>query len=81
MNCKESPNYKLPSYIVQSLLLLISPALMAASVYMVLRTIVTSVHGEARCPIPTKYLTLTFVLGDITSFMIQSTGRQIPCKG
>ena len=75
LNSKEAPNYGLPGYILQSLLLLISPALMAASVYMVLGCIVTAVHGEARCPIQRKYLTLTFVLGDFTSFMIQSTGE------
>ena len=76
LNSKEAPNYELPGYILQSLLLLISPALMAASVYMVLKGIVTAVRGETRCPIPKRYLTLTFVSGDFASFMIQSTGKQ-----
>ena len=78
LNSKEAPDYGLPGYILQSLLLLISPALMAASVYMVLRCIVVAVHGEDRCPIQKKYLTLTFVSGDFTSFMIQSTGEWLP---
>ena len=70
----EAPHYKLPAYILQSLLLLIAPAFVAASIYTVLGRIVTAVDGESRCPIERKYLTVTFVLGDITSFMTQSTG-------
>ena len=77
INSKEAPDYQLGPYIIQSLLLLVAPALLAASVYMVLGRIVTAVHGEEHCPMPKRYMTLTFVTGDFISFMIQSTGKCI----
>ena len=73
----EAPHYQLPAYILQSLLLLIAPVLMAASVYMVLGHIVTAVGGETHCLIKRRFLALTFVLGDLWSFMVQSTGKPI----
>ncbi len=36
------------------------------------------IHGETRCPIPKKHLTLIFVMGNVSSFMIQSTGESLP---
>ena len=71
----QAPNYTLSPYIVQSILILIAPALMSASIYMVLGRIVTAVDGEDLCLIKRRLLTVTFVIGDVMSFMLQSTGK------
>ncbi|KAL8870446.1 MAG: hypothetical protein Q9174_003515 [Haloplaca sp. 1 TL-2023] len=75
ISAHQAPDYSLGPYIVQSILILIAPALMSASVYMVLGCIIVAVNGEARSPIKRKSLTITFVLGDVWSFMIQSTAN------
>ena len=71
----EAPDCTLGPYIVQALVILIAPAFMAASVYMILGYIILAVDGERHSPIQKKFLTTIFVLGDIMSFMIQSTGK------
>jgi RTA1 like protein len=71
----EAPDFSLPPYIVQSILILIAPALFAASVYMILGYIILAVDGEHHSMIRKKFLTKIFVLGDICAFMIQSTGK------
>lgn len=71
----EAPDFILTPYIIQSTLQLFAPALMSASVYMILGYINVAVKGEARSPIRRKFLTLIFVLGDIWSFLVQSTGN------
>jgi RTA1 like protein len=61
-------------YIMQSLLILLAPALFAASIYMVLARIINLVDGEALSIIKVKFVTKVFVLGDVLSFLVQSTG-------
>ena len=46
LNSHQAPNYGLAPYILQSLLILIAPALLSASIYMVLGHIITVVRGE-----------------------------------
>ena len=74
----EAPDFKLPAYIVQSLCILVAPAFIAATIYMVLSRIVLVVNGRSKLPLRQKLLTLTFVSGDIVSFMVQSTGETLP---
>ncbi|PMB65107.1 Protoporphyrin uptake protein 1 [Beauveria bassiana] len=45
---KESPNWTLTPYIIQAILLLVAPALFAASIYMELAPIIVLVDGESR---------------------------------
>jgi len=59
---------------MQSLLLLVAPALLAASIYMILGRLILVVDGEHHSPIPKKWLTKTFVAGDVLSFVMQSGG-------
>jgi hypothetical protein len=59
---------------MQSLLILLAPALFAASIYMVLARIINLVDGEALSVIKVKFVTKVFVLGDVLSFLVQSTG-------
>ncbi|KAF1997815.1 RTA1-domain-containing protein [Amniculicola lignicola CBS 123094] len=63
--------WKLGPYIIQSLLLLVAPALFAASVYIILGRIILMVDGERYSLIRQKWLTKIFVTGDVLSFMVQ----------
>jgi hypothetical protein len=65
----------LPPYIIQALLILVAPALFAATIYMELGRLVTLVDGEDYTLIRKKWLTKVFVCGDILSFMVQSAGK------
>lgn len=76
----EAPQFTLPPYIIQSILILIAPALLAATVYMILGYVILAVDGEHHSMIRKRLLTKVFVLGDICSFMIQSTGAGLLTK-
>lgn len=67
----ETPNWTLNPYIIQTLLILIAPALFAASVYMILGRLVRLTNGERYSLIPAKWLTKVFVTTDIISFLMQ----------
>ncbi len=71
----EAPNFTLGPYIVQALLILIAPALLAATVYMILGYIILTVNGEKHSMIRKRFLTKIFVLGDFFSFIVQSSGK------
>lgn len=68
-------------FIMQSLLLLVAPALYAASIYMVLGRIIRRLDAEEYAIIRTKWLTKVFVIGDVISFFVQSGGAGIQAKG
>lgn len=59
---------------MQTLCILVAPALFAASIYMVLGRMILLVRGEAYSPIKPSRLTLIFVGGDIVSFLVQIMG-------
>jgi hypothetical protein len=69
--------WTLPPYILQSVLLLVAPALFAASIYMSLGRIVLMVIGDDRLFIRRTWLTKIFVCGDVLAFMTQSTGASM----
>ncbi|KAI9741720.1 MAG: hypothetical protein M1834_000105 [Cirrosporium novae-zelandiae] len=73
-SAKQSPDWTVPPYVMQSLLLLLAPALFAASIYMVLGRIIQLTDGEEHSLIRAKLLTKVFVTGDVLSFFVQSTG-------
>ncbi|KAK3705723.1 hypothetical protein LTR37_013166 [Vermiconidia calcicola] len=82
MNASQAPEpYLLGPYIVQSLLLLLGPALFAASIYMELGRIVLMVKREKALPIRRKWLTLIFVIGDVFSFSVQAAGGGLMSSG
>ncbi|PNP46119.1 hypothetical protein TGAMA5MH_02154 [Trichoderma gamsii] len=78
---KESPNWTLGPYITQSLLLLVAPALFAATIYMELGRIISLVNGESHCLIRKNWLTKIFVFGDILSFFLQGGGGGYQASG
>jgi len=63
-------------YLLQELFLILCPALMCASYYMCFGRIITFV-GEKWTPIPSKWVTFTFVTVDIVSFVIQGAGGSL----
>lgn len=71
------PNYTLGPYVLQQVLLLVAPALFAASLYMQLGRIVELVEGDRYLLIKRRWLTVTFVTGDVISFLLQASGGGI----
>jgi len=61
-------------YILQTILLLVAPALFAASIYMVLGRLIVFTHAEAMSPIRANWMTKIFVCGDVLSFLVQAGG-------
>lgn len=61
-------------FIIQTLCILVAPALFAASIYMVLGRLIMLVRAEAFSPVRPTRLTKIFVLGDLLSFIIQIMG-------
>ncbi|KKZ63099.1 hypothetical protein EMCG_00309 [[Emmonsia] crescens] len=68
-------------YIIQSLFLLLAPALFAASIYMELGRIIAILHGEKLSVIRRTWMTKIFVTGDVLSFVIQGAGGGIMASG
>lgn len=64
-------------YSIQAVLILIAPALFAASVYMVLSRVIRSVNAEHHSIIRATWLTRIFVLTDVLSFLVQCGGSSI----
>ncbi|TDZ27799.1 Protein RTA1 [Colletotrichum spinosum] len=67
-------------YVMQSVTILVAPALFAASVYMTLGRIIRSVHGESLSVIRVNWLTRIFVTGDCFSFLVQASGAGLMVK-
>lgn len=62
-------------YVIQSVFLLVAPALFAASIYMILGRIILLTDGESHAIIKRRWLTKFFVFGDVFSFLLQSSGE------
>lgn len=71
----------LTPYIIQSLLLLVAPALFAATIYMTLGHVIRVTGCENLSVIPLKWLTKIFVCGDVLSFLVQAGGGGIMSQG
>lgn len=73
--------WALGPFIMQSILLLVAPALFAASIYMILGRIILLTDGEKHSIIRQKWLTKIFVTGDCISFLAQCNGGGIQATG
>lgn len=62
-------------YFLQSLLLLLGPTMLAASIYMSLGRLIKSLEADSYSLVPIEFLTKTFVIGDVISFLAQSAGN------
>ena len=67
--------WALGPFIMQSLLILVAPALFGASIYIILGRIILLVDGERYSLVRKKWLTKFFVAGDVLSFMMQGAGK------
>ncbi|RFU35431.1 hypothetical protein B7463_g905, partial [Scytalidium lignicola] len=75
LSSKQTPGeWTLGPYIIQSLLILLAPALFAASIYMILGRIILLTDGESHSLVRSRWLTKVFVTGDVLSFLVQSGG-------
>ncbi|KAJ4247523.1 hypothetical protein NW762_013202 [Fusarium torreyae] len=74
LSAHEAPDYTKNPYIMQSILLLLGPALLAASIYMILGRLITLLDADHLSIIRTNWLTKVFVIGDVLSFFAQSGG-------
>ncbi|KAB8237135.1 hypothetical protein ETB97_010308 [Aspergillus alliaceus] len=81
MSSKESPNWTLGPYLLQTLFLLLAPALLAASIYMFLGRIILVLEAESHAIMRKKWLTKIFVTGDVLSFLLQGAGGGIQSSG
>ncbi|KAF5571488.1 rta1 domain-containing protein, partial [Fusarium pseudocircinatum] len=74
LSAQEAPDFTKNPYIIQSLLLLLGPALLAASIYMVLGRLIRLLDAGDLSIISPRWLTKVFVAGDVMSFLAQSAG-------
>ncbi|KAJ5096325.1 RTA-like protein [Penicillium alfredii] len=81
MSAQQSPNWTTGPYIIQSTLLLIAPALFAASIYMELGRIIVLVQGEKFALVRVNWTTKIFVAGDVLSFLMQASGAGLMVSG
>lgn len=66
---------------MQAILILVAPALYAASIYMILSRIIRAIQAESLSPIPVRWLTKIFVTGDVVAFTLQAGGGGIQSAG
>ncbi|KAL2182241.1 RTA1-domain-containing protein [Thermothelomyces heterothallicus CBS 203.75] len=71
---QEAPDFTLTPYIVQNLLILLGPALLAASIYMILARLIRLLGAEEYALVRTRWMTKIFVAGDVLSFLAQGAG-------
>ncbi|KAF2488687.1 RTA1-domain-containing protein [Lophium mytilinum] len=74
INANETPNWTQTWFIVQYMGILLAPALFAASIYMILGRIVLLTDAETHSFVRLKWMTATFVSGDVLSFLVQALG-------
>ena len=61
-------------YVLQAIFLVLPPVFFAATLYMVYSRIVRAIKGEAFSLISTRWTTRLFVIGDLVTLNIQSSG-------
>jgi hypothetical protein len=68
-------------FVVQAILILVAPALYAASIYMILGRLITALHAQDLSIVPVVWVTRIFVIGDLLSFLLQAGGGGIQAAG
>ncbi len=69
--------FTLGGFIIQAILILLAPALYAASIYMILGRLIRTVRAEHLSLIPVRWVTRVFVAGDVLAFTLQAGGGGI----
>ncbi|KAF5979383.1 RTM1-like protein [Fusarium bulbicola] len=75
-----TPDWAIMPYVLQSLLLLLGPTMLAASIYMSLGRLIKSLEADDYSLVPIEFLTKTFVISDVISFLAQSAGGSMLTK-
>ncbi|KIW17937.1 hypothetical protein PV08_05132 [Exophiala spinifera] len=68
-------------FVMQAILILVAPALFAASIYMILGRLIRALCAEHLSLMPVRWLTTIFVVGDVLSFTLQAGGGGIQSAG
>lgn len=74
VSANQNPDYEKNPFITQTVLILLAPALYAASIYMLLGRIIRLLDAASYSLVPPKWLTKVFVAGDVVSFVLQGIG-------
>ncbi|KAK1527161.1 uncharacterized protein CCOS01_07423 [Colletotrichum costaricense] len=77
ISAAQTPNWQVMPYALQSLMLLIAPSLLAASIYGMLGRLIILSNGQGYSPVKPTILTKVFITSDIISFLVQSGGGGI----
>ncbi|KAF5697381.1 RTM1-like protein [Fusarium globosum] len=80
ISAKQTPDWAIMPYVLQSLLLLLGPTMLAASIYMSLGRLIKSLEADSYSLVPIEFLTKTFVIADVISFLAQSAGGGMLAK-
>lgn len=75
INASKTPDWILVVFIIETLFVLLAPALLAASIYMVLGRIIRLLDAGDLAWVSPKWLTKLFVAGDVISFITQLAGK------
>ncbi|KAM5365939.1 hypothetical protein ACJZ2D_010772 [Fusarium nematophilum] len=68
-------------FVIQAILILVAPALYAASIYMILGRLIRTVSAEHLSLIPVEWVTRVFVTGDVIAFGLQAGGGGVQAAG
>ncbi|KKF96581.1 Protein RTA1 [Ceratocystis platani] len=74
IGAKETPDWSMGPFIIQSLLLLLGPTFYAASIYMILGRLITLLEAQEYSLVRPSWLTKFFLVGDIASILLQGIG-------
>ncbi|KAH7134274.1 RTA1 like protein-domain-containing protein [Dactylonectria macrodidyma] len=74
ISATQTPNWAIMPYVLQSLLLLLGPTMLAASIYMLLSRLAVFLDASHYSLVPVENLSKTFVWADVISFLAQSGG-------
>ncbi|TEA12375.1 Protein RTA1 [Colletotrichum sidae] len=73
--------FSIGGFIIQAILILVAPALYAASIYMILGRLIRTVKAEHLSLVPVRWVTRIFVTGDVVAFGLQAGGGGIQAAG
>ncbi|ODQ67689.1 putative RTM1-like protein [Nadsonia fulvescens var. elongata DSM 6958] len=66
--------YSLGPFLTQTLLILLAPPLISASLYMVVGRLARATNSESYLLLPRKYISAVFIIFDVFSFFLQAAG-------
>lgn len=68
-------------FVMQAILILVAPALYAASIYMILGRLIRTLQADRLSLLPIAWATKVFVISDVVSFTLQAGGGGIQAAG